>query len=278
MDADQSDTQLLQTVQAMQANNYVSWAALALVLYDFVTTFRHEMRIVWIPLARWATASPTSRRIPLNARAGLFLTIRWAMVVAALLIVVPVAPSRCEGDVWVSNIVAYVVLSQVALFSALRIFAIWFKNYTLALITLALGLVRVIVNIYVDGFRSNYSYAGWPVSGCVQNVGFVTTPQIAAYACAPGLYLSRATVIAMDVLVLVLIWAKTYRQWRDARTHLGTPSVVACFLVDGTWYFFVLLALNIADTLTFSTTGSLLSSLTQVLPSVLMNHFIIDLL
>ncbi|GJE90465.1 hypothetical protein PsYK624_066010 [Phanerochaete sordida] len=82
----------------------------------------------------------------------------------------------------------------------------------------------------------------------------------------------------MDGLVLVLTWHKTFRQWRDARNLNISLSASTCLLRDGTWYFCGLLAMNIAEMATIRTVGTPLSScLVQVLPSALVNHFIINL-
>ena len=46
-------------------------------------------------------------------------------------------------------------------------------------------------------------------------------------------FLTRASVIAGEVLVIVLIWIKTFRQWRESQ-NLGIPvSVASLLLRDG---------------------------------------------
>lgn len=47
------------------------------------------------------------------------------------------------------------------------------------------------------------------------------------------LYTTRAALVVLDSLVLVLTWMKTFQQWKQSR-HLNLPpSIAACFLRDG---------------------------------------------
>ncbi|GJE90447.1 hypothetical protein PsYK624_065820 [Phanerochaete sordida] len=97
----------------------------------------------------------------------------------------------------------------------------------------------------------------------------------------------------MDALVLALTWRKTFAQWRAARALAMQLSVSTCLLRDGTWYFCGLLALSVAEMLTFNTAfvntfnappspppsqaPSPLASFAQIMPCVLVNHFVLNL-
>ncbi|THG96397.1 hypothetical protein EW026_g5432 [Hermanssonia centrifuga] len=63
-----------------------------------------------------------------------------------------------------------------------------------------------------------------------------------------GLELSvRLSMIAADILVLVLTWMKTYRNYKEA-TRVGLQAKVSSLLLrDGTTYFIALLLMNIAQ-------------------------------
>ncbi|KIP06895.1 hypothetical protein PHLGIDRAFT_443062 [Phlebiopsis gigantea 11061_1 CR5-6] len=67
----------------------------------------------------------------------------------------------------------------------------------------------------------------------------------------PVIRLTRSCVIAGDLLVIVLIWIKTYNVSRQAR-HLNIKtSLTTLFLRDGSIYFLVLLVVNIAHMIVY---------------------------
>ena len=47
------------------------------------------------------------------------------------------------------------------------------------------------------------------------------------------LFLTRGSVIAGDGLVLVLTWAKTFRQWRESRRLKIETSITSLLMRDG---------------------------------------------
>ncbi|GJE90464.1 hypothetical protein PsYK624_066000 [Phanerochaete sordida] len=148
---------LLKAFEGMQENSYSTWAAFTLATYDFLITFPYELRLVW--------------RRPWNATNVLFLTTRWIMVAGAIAVVAPKAPtSNCKVVLWVDQILGYISFAQTAAFSALRIFAIWNRNYALAAVIFALGCVPIAGNIYLAGFHNTISFVSRPVSECIETI------------------------------------------------------------------------------------------------------------
>ncbi|EKM56346.1 uncharacterized protein PHACADRAFT_207607 [Phanerochaete carnosa HHB-10118-sp] len=101
------------------------------------------------------------------------------------------------------------------------------------------------------------------------------------YMCCAVLYITRCSLTAVDIIVLVLTWVKSFKQFKDMR-RLGLKfSISAVLLRDGTLYFIVLLAFNIWDILTYSNSnfaeGNYAINFTGYLPPLLVQRFILNL-
>ncbi|EKM57686.1 uncharacterized protein PHACADRAFT_206566 [Phanerochaete carnosa HHB-10118-sp] len=89
----------------------------------------------------------------------------------------------------------------------------------------------------------------------------------------------RGSLVLADTIVLVSTWVRTFGHWRQARRANATVSLTACLLRDGTIYFIVLLALNIAQLLTVDASADVapLTPFIAIMPLVLINRFMINL-
>ncbi|EKM51647.1 uncharacterized protein PHACADRAFT_199151 [Phanerochaete carnosa HHB-10118-sp] len=89
------------------------------------------------------------------------------------------------------------------------------------------------------------------------------------------------SVLCGDVIVVVSTLVKTFQQWRESRRLKLKLSASSLLLRDGTVYFILLLALNVAQILTAETPATTLTaSATQfitTMPSVLISRFILNL-
>ncbi|EKM50292.1 uncharacterized protein PHACADRAFT_201131 [Phanerochaete carnosa HHB-10118-sp] len=180
----QSGQALIQAYLRLAMSSYVDAAAACLAAYEFLITFGDEIEIVW--------------KRPITARAVLLGSVRWCMLLAAVVNIAPTTASVSLEYLGVSDF----------------------------------------------------------------------------------LYTTRGSLILADAIVLILTWIKTFRHWRNARRLKMKASLTTCLLRDGTMYFIALLALNIAQLLTFNfsdTDITIINALITTLPLMLISRFIINL-
>ena len=143
--------------------------AQVLALWEYLITFTNEVDIFWTK--------------PYTATSLLFIVTRWTMVVNAALQFVPDTETtfasiplslisdinfsvrNCEAFIWFINVlyfagytqtackqahltvVSHICVLNSAVFSAIRVFAIWHQSYSSACIVLLLGIVPVATNL-----------------------------------------------------------------------------------------------------------------------------------
>ncbi|GJE96354.1 hypothetical protein PsYK624_125490 [Phanerochaete sordida] len=196
--------------EAFLASDYTACALTSLVCYEYIITFCQEIDCVW--------------KRPLNATSLLLLSTRWVMVVSQLLWHPVSSDSQCQLWAYVNYTLILVTWAQIALFSGLCI--------PIATNSFALSRIQAV-------------YEGSPIGNCADVVNVSDSMNtISAYdrALLPGiamtrsfavLYLTRSSVIAADVLVLVLTWIKTFVHWRQLRQIGIKHSISALLLRDG---------------------------------------------
>ncbi|EKM57677.1 uncharacterized protein PHACADRAFT_206557 [Phanerochaete carnosa HHB-10118-sp] len=157
--------------------------------------------------------------------------------------------------------------AQAALFSALRVFAIWDRSRIWSLVVFVLSMAPFIVNLF-SVVMSKYAIVADPISGtaCTTEVPFSAQT-------------NNISLVLADTIVLVMTWIKTFGNWRRARSVNVQMSLATCLLRDGTIYFMALLAVNIAQMLTYNSTiiEPLMAGFTETLPPILIHRFMIDL-
>ncbi|KAM5541338.1 hypothetical protein V8D89_004892 [Ganoderma adspersum] len=86
-----------------------------------------------------------------------------------------------------------------------------------------------------------------PVYGCLQDLNL-----------PPALYTSRVSLIAADLIVIIVTWITTYKTALASRSVLNDnqPTFSGLLLRDGTIYFMVMLTMNVLQ-LAFSTSPRL---------------------
>ncbi|GJE90431.1 hypothetical protein PsYK624_065640 [Phanerochaete sordida] len=262
MDPSSGFAQLEAILSAYTIGIRVENASMTLAFYEYLITFSDEVDIFW--------------KRKLNATSLLFLATRWTMVLSAILDVTPTSSVHgCKRTLWTLNILALITYAQVAAFSALRAFAMSYRNYIMASVVLLLGLVPFGTTLYV-AVISAYDYIPPPLDACVASAPNLSNRVHGTIELilARLVYITRSSLLAGDTVVLAVTWLRTFNQWREARRLNVSLSVSTCLLRDGTCG---LLAINMAQMLTYTVISSPLTSLIDALPPVLMNRFIINL-
>ncbi|KAJ8489209.1 hypothetical protein ONZ51_g3053 [Trametes cubensis] len=301
--------------QAAQTNIFWTSSAMALLIYDYLLTLRHEVRFVWSRKFTGATV--------------LFLLNRYTIILLYLVDVItlfPIIPKvvlatvarrnvlrfdcRCPGTgrfITVLEVLPYIIW---AAFSSLRAYALSSRNLPIGLLIFLLSLVPAGVNAY---FFSTFSFIELPApSNCtalsditaqlsktyvvaVVAVPYVVCSQFCAFSSThPSnqtllsrrrvTIVSRASLMAADTLVIVVTWASTYRIGKASRDARLGFSFGTLLLRDGTIYFVVLVAMNVVHmTLNvikpndFVQQASYVTVLENPITSILVSRFILNL-
>ncbi|THG98104.1 hypothetical protein EW026_g4045 [Hermanssonia centrifuga] len=123
------------------ADDYIFHSILALVVYEYLITINQEISLVW--RRKWSLS------------VWVFIANRYLLLLNTLSEAMPIGSfhSGCRAAV-VITIASYAAQFLVfGVFSALRVYALWYPNTLLAYIVLGLNLVPIVTNII------SYSYA-----------------------------------------------------------------------------------------------------------------------
>ncbi|GJE98350.1 hypothetical protein PsYK624_145780 [Phanerochaete sordida] len=143
--------------------NYIACSLLALVAYEYVVTFDQEVACVW------------QRKF--SAASLLLLSTRWVMLLYQIAAIIPRSQSKsdaavqCSCQQWnaFSQLVYFTTVAQIALFSGLRVYALWHDSrfrYVLLAVVLVLGCVPIGTNIF-GWTRMQSQWEGPPFSTCL---------------------------------------------------------------------------------------------------------------
>ncbi|KAI0702680.1 hypothetical protein C8Q76DRAFT_755343 [Earliella scabrosa] len=211
---------------------YLAVGSSALIIYEHLLTVHEESRVIWRSRYTVPTVLFFINRFALLAVAGLYLvsSFNWwgeDLVCATI--------TRALSSLTV-------ILDMVNIvFSALRIHAINNRNWWLTALVFILGFVSVPANIAQLSTASIGT--GNPLAvGCYSTQGIEQDPQL-WYRVALAV---RICVIAQIVLVLGITWYRTAGVVLLARSANVDTSLISVLLRDGTMYFLVNLAINIA--------------------------------
>jgi len=159
----------------------------------------------------------------------------------------------------------------VALFTSLRMFAIWDKRLLIFCFVLALGLVSPVMEVWYYT-RLSFLAAPSPFMGCAT---FVNLTQRTGIIFA---FTTASFNIAVDCAILILTWLKTGGIWRHSKNIPLKGYLSTILLRDGAIYFLALLVLNALDIVAIqSQILGALPALTQVITAVLINRFLFNL-
>ncbi|KAJ3540510.1 hypothetical protein NM688_g6217 [Phlebia brevispora] len=163
-----------------------------------------------------------------------------------------------------------------AVFSALRVFALLDRAYTIAAIVLLLGLVSFSMDMYQDSHFTPYYYDDpyviYPNSLTLLHLRYRSSSTSLAGVVAT---------LTADIIAIVITWIKTYRHVREASAIGMHASFTATLLQYGTLYFIVLLLVNIVYLLFLFipswTEWVDPTSYLDLLPNIVISRFLINL-
>lgn len=263
--SDDEFQEILALLETINTTTYVEYCAACLVAYEFVITFAQEVSVVW---GRKFTATSL-----------LLLGVRWVMVVAPIITIVPWPDTWCPEIYFLNGGIFIASTALVAIFSALRVYALWRDSrfrHLLTVIVFLLSAVPVATNIFGMS-RTVAANLVLPPYTEICTDAIHVSPKVNEAL----LYFTRSSVIAADVLVLVLTWARSFRQFREMRALKLSSSVTTVLLRDGTVYFLTLLIMNILLLVTFTASGlsegGQIDTVLQVMPPVLVQRFMLNL-
>ncbi|KAJ3559713.1 hypothetical protein NM688_g169 [Phlebia brevispora] len=262
MSATTPDTETISTYQQNLNINYITYAALTIVCYEFIATLQHEYELVW--KQRWTGAT----WLFLANRCHNYSLQRFMVVLLNLPILI------------------------IAVFSALRVFALLGHAYIPAAFTLALGIAPVALGIYQES-QVTYNYVDDPALGSSCYAKSLIPPAASFhsknYSDHIIVMLTHLTVvlamilatIVNDVIAITITWIKTYRHVREA-SSIGTDiSFSAVLLQYGSLYFIVILIVDLTDGLALLAPSvqpiGPVETFTIILPNVVLSRFLINL-
>jgi len=245
--------------------------ATMLTYYEFAITFSDEMKFIW------------GRRFTLATM--LFCINRYTMLLARTLLIVQLLPYQKDGitlvggDILCSALLrsseVLTILSQasVAVFLALRMFAMWNHNYKIFTLVLALGMIGPASSIYYYTTLLP-TIVPLPYTGCAE---LTNISNITLQTCS---LVVRILAIVSEMVNLVLTWMKTAGTVRLCDKFESRPSIVKLIFRDGSIYFVSLLVLNIANifAIRYKLFGSTaLPAFNDVIVSVTVSRFLLNL-
>ncbi|KAI0365794.1 hypothetical protein BV20DRAFT_1056178 [Pilatotrama ljubarskyi] len=267
--ADQENQELITALRLFTISNTCEIVGVALLAYDHLLTFSDEVHFVWGRKFSGATVVfVLNRYVTLFSKIVLPISTFWwpnqTDKVSTLNMTGGVmclkACRSCAAPVILTEIFTVVAYFVVAVFSALRVYAIWDKDWRPLLLVLIIALSVPVTNMYhyIQSIPQAFLY---PLYGCAESTT-LDEDQLDAYAessylvfaskCSSSFIfrLSLAThtcAIAADLLVLVLTWIKTYEVKKLAAVLRTDASFSYLLLRDGTLYFGTMLILNAVD-------------------------------
>lgn len=258
---DRMTDEIIKTFRTQYAGNCIAFSLAALSIWEFCITVFQTVELVW---------RRRGRRLGLSSI--LLLSARVCMLSNALLTLAGFLPRlNCRVVTVIDfciSIVPFIGSIQMALFTALRISALFDRDMRLFLVVLLFGLSPLVADIYTVS-----------QSAMISNTKIcMMISKVSSNGSLILVLVERLTLVAVDIVVVVLTWLKTYQQVRESRRLGISLPLSICLIRDGTVYFLCLLAVNIAEVVTYKPhVGTPAAILTSNLPPILINRFILNL-
>ncbi|KAJ3547685.1 hypothetical protein NM688_g5375 [Phlebia brevispora] len=180
----------------------------------------------------------------------------------------------------------------IAVFSALRVFALLGRTYAVAAFTFALGVVPVVLTLNQIS-RVTYHYIHDTVLGSSCYPYYV----ISSSALFDGqnypdhimmvlihLTATLAAVLSMivaDIIAIATTWIKMYRHVQEASSIGVKVGLSAALLRDGSLYFIVLFVINLAHAVILFIPSLIVANpvgiFTAILPNIILSRFLINI-
>ncbi|KAI0804508.1 hypothetical protein BC629DRAFT_1590775 [Irpex lacteus] len=265
-------------LQLQLDGSYIELSLNVLYFFESIITFSQEVEVVWC--RKW------------TATTWLYAFTRYTSLLFSIWIFIPTTQKKyvfdgCQSDQYIIDAFELIQYVCFASFSALRVYALLNGKIIIAVVVFLLNLVPLVTNLRRGvGHRTLHIISDFvsqsPVNTCVISLAYritvVTDPRLRTQIVS---LVTRVSVIVGDVLLIAVTWFKTARLYKDAR-KLNVKAPLATLLFrDGTFYFIILLILNILqiieqnNTVLYSLTLS--TSLQIVMTPVIICRFILDL-
>ncbi|TCD60385.1 hypothetical protein EIP91_010238 [Steccherinum ochraceum] len=232
-----------------------SYAATTLLFYDYFLTFSSEVKCVW--------------RAKLSGATFIFLIhISWRTQSRDIADHVGGSLLKLQAPLTFSTV-------RFAIFTALRLYAIWSRNRFVFLFVMAVSLVSPAVDIYYYALVP-ITAAPTPLIGCGEITNFSKRRSTFPPSCSFKLFSPTSAILA-NVVVLVLTWLKTAGILRSLKTLKVKTSMGLLLLRDGSIYFILLCALNVLLALPCPHVNNAANALADVVISILVSRFILNL-
>ncbi|KAI0722681.1 hypothetical protein C8Q76DRAFT_719744 [Earliella scabrosa] len=259
---------LIASYGSFQSSCYFAVAGAAFLAYEYTVTFDLEVNLFW------------SRK--LSMASILFGINRYLSLVGAVMncpIPLPatLSDTTCASLQYTTAAIHYTQYLPWALFSALRVFVLTSRRWSLASIVFLLSLAPPVLNFVDLGFTTvlNDDYE------CGLNYSLTTVTENAFTI------VSRTGLILSDLLVLAVTWNATYRHSREMKALGQRASLSDILFRNGVKYFVMLMITNvlhlvfsllsIASNATQQNAGSSITILSEPLTAVLVSRFLIEL-
>ncbi|RPD52569.1 hypothetical protein L227DRAFT_558591 [Lentinus tigrinus ALCF2SS1-6] len=244
--------------------NYLAVGSVALIVYEHLLTVMQEYRVIW------------QRKI--SVPMVLFIINRYGLLAFGIIYLLSTFlwwPDDLSCEIFGRLQIAFIVILDLVnvVFSSLRIHAINNRNWWWTTGIFTLGFIATPFNI-VDLIMASYGTGNPIIEGCFASVGIFGSSPDSWYRLSLGI---RGCKIGLDVVVLGITWYRTAGIVKAARSVNVDTSVVSVLLRDGTTYFFMTLAINIAGIVTLVAGLNSLSVEASVLNAVTMSRFILNL-
>jgi len=266
---------MAQTKEMVTAN-CCTIAATILLFYDYLLTIQDELQCIWSRSFSFVTV--------------LFFVNRYGtllypltMQLMEMLPMAEISEERanavCNGVLRFHEVLTITLELTVAIFMALRMYAIWASNRKVFALVLLLGLAPLTINIY---YYTTVGFAAAPVplAGCGENVHLRPSTASTLGIVNSTLYIANA---ALVLILTTIKMAGTMKLLHTLRIQTSLTSLTEILVQHGALYFGSLLIMNIINVVgaftvpalddIMSTSGIFSFSVT----SVIISRFILNL-
>ncbi|KAI0331745.1 hypothetical protein GY45DRAFT_1335978 [Cubamyces sp. BRFM 1775] len=229
---------------------FISCAATALAFYEYLITIRLEVQQIWKRDASGATI--------------LFVMTRYFMLLDRVFVVIGLYPigdvGSCSAVLWLHASTTSILIAVMSAIAAIRIFALWNRDYVLLIIVMLTGVFPAFANLFLRSASTVY-IVPTKFYTCQYAPTAVTAQSYKAYG-----------------IVVVLTWLKTYRVYALTRRIRFRTDYSTLILRDGAVYFLATCVLNFVAIVYIWMTGTnLLNDLIVTLSAILMARFLLNL-
>lgn len=222
---------------------YCDIAATTMIIYDIILTFNRERTTIW--------------KRKFSVVTLLFLSMRYFVLITQIMSIVnefqPSVLVSCRATLFVYYTTGLLTRLSSAVFHALRVWAIWGRQWLPLLIVLPVALLPITLVVYQATTLEVTAAPGpFPIGGCSSgaNIPYDYAMRFAIT--------SRASAMTLDAMVIIATWMKTWSILQGLKRMAGSGdvwrfSLPGMLLRDGTLYFLVLFVLN-TMALVFNTT------------------------